>query len=403
DGTIRGHIAIAHDITNLKLKEKQARELGEFQNVILNSTNYAIFSKGESGTFSSFNRGAEELTGYSAEEVIGIHNPIILHDRDEFRQRAQELSKEYNVDLKPGLDTLMFEREKGLDKTSCYTLVRKDGQRLKVAMSLSELKNEEGHIKGHMCIARDITAEKLKEEKARDLSDFRDFIINSNNLAIFTEGPDNLFTYFSKGAEKMLGYKAEEMVGKHRPAILHDVEEFEPRAKYLSEKYGMDIKPGLDSLLFETRMGLDNVHDWTFIRKDGKRIKVNLSITLIKNNDGTDRGILAIARDVTQQKNDALRVKKYAETLENKNRELEQFTYIASHDLQEPLRTIANFTSLINRSGMVEKDPKLRQYFEFIAGGTERMQNLVKCLLDYSRLGRTAEFVPVDTQQIMKE
>jgi len=396
-------VGVDYDVTDIRVKEEEKKRLIEFQKIILNSTNYAIFTKDINGFVSSFNNGAEEMFGYKKEEMIGKESTDRFHESDEFEKRRKELNELHNIDLKNGLEVLLYETENGLDQKRAYNLIRKDGSKFKAVLTVSTLKKMNGDIEGYMTIARDVTEERQKENKARELSNFRNFIIESNNYAIFTEGTDNQFSSFNTGAEKMLGYTAEEMIGKARPMILHDTNEFGSRAKYLSEKYNTEVLPGLDSLLFEAKHGLDRIHYWTFIKKDGTRIKVHLSVTELLNDKKEHKGQLAIAYDVTNKWEAEQRLEKNAKTLERKNKELEQFTYIASHDLQEPLRTIANFTGLVSKNPVIVNDPKLKQYFQFINQGTERMQNLVKCLMDYSLLGKTVEFVQVDLQEIAEE
>jgi light-regulated signal transduction histidine kinase (bacteriophytochrome) len=89
--------------------------------------------------------------------------------------------------------------------------------------------------------------------------------------------------------------------------------------------------------------------------------------------------------------------------LELKNRELEQFAYIASHDLQEPLRTTSSFVELLRQHYNGSVDPKADKYFTFIGESAERMKVLIKDLLDYSRIGRKKELQAVDCNKMLQE
>ena len=85
------------------------------------------------------------------------------------------------------------------------------------------------------------------------------------------------------------------------------------------------------------------------------------------------------------------------------NRELEQFAYIISHDLQEPIRTILNFVSLLERTKLPQLDEEARIYMDFISQSSQRMSNLIKAILDYSRIGKTGEKSTIDCNDLIHE
>jgi light-regulated signal transduction histidine kinase (bacteriophytochrome) len=106
--------------------------------------------------------------------------------------------------------------------------------------------------------------------------------------------------------------------------------------------------------------------------------------------------------DITKLKETEEAEKKYSEELESKNKELEQFAYVASHDLQEPIRTIASFSELLEQKYKGKLDKEADQYLKFIISSTNRMKSLVNGLLDYSSLGRNKEFTKVDCSLLLK-
>lgn len=93
----------------------------------------------------------------------------------------------------------------------------------------------------------------------------------------------------------------------------------------------------------------------------------------------------------------------HAQQIESKNKELEQFVYIASHDLQEPLRTITSFTELLEKKYGDNLDKDATKYMNFIIEATERMRQLIKGLLDYGRIGRNPKYIEVDCNDLLKE
>lgn len=116
-----------------------------------------------------------------------------------------------------------------------------------------------------------------------------------------------------------------------------------------------------------------------------------------------DQGLLyANARDITSQIEADQALKKYAQQLELKNKELEQFVYIASHDLQEPLRTISSLADMLKDKYSVKLDQHGNKIIKYIADASHRMQSLIKGLLDYGRMGQNAEVTKVDCNTLLE-
>lgn len=123
-----------------------------------------------------------------------------------------------------------------------------------------------------------------------------------------------------------------------------------------------------------------------------------------QENDRSIISVMTIGRDVTRLKQAEEAAQKLAEELKRSNQELEQFAYVASHDLQEPLRAITSFTQLLAKRYRGQLDVKAETYMEFIVDGATRMQQLIKDLLTYSRAGRyELKLQPVDCQKLLDQ
>lgn len=131
---------------------------------------------------------------------------------------------------------------------------------------------------------------------------FYDALLQSADESIISTNPDGIITSFSMGAERMLGYRAEELVGKKTPEILHDSNEVLKRANDLSIVLGRTIQPGFEVFVINARNGQSDNCEWTYICKDGSRIFVNLTVTPMHDNSGALVGFLGVARDISAKK-----------------------------------------------------------------------------------------------------
>ena len=146
-----------------------------------------------------------------------------------------------------------------------------------------------------------------------------------------------------------------------------------------------------------------------YYRKDGIRVPIDLSVWLIKNTDGNRIGMWGIVRDITERKKTEEKLKTINKHLrhrtldiERSNKELEQFAYVASHDLQEPLRMVSSYTQLLEKRYKKQLDSDARDFINFAVDGANRMQRLINDLLSYSRLGTERKpFKPTDCHSVL--
>jgi PAS domain S-box-containing protein len=126
---------------------------------ILRSSKFAIIATDLKGTIFTFNREAERVLGYSADELIGKKTPEIFHDRSEVVKVAEELSKEFNEDIKPGFGAFVYKAAKGSFDDRQWTFITKDGNKVQVQLNISALHNAHGDVCGYLGTAKDLTHE----------------------------------------------------------------------------------------------------------------------------------------------------------------------------------------------------------------------------------------------------
>lgn len=182
------------------------------------------------------------------------------------------------------------------------------------------------------------------------------------------------------------GYERNELLGQH-----FSIFKLEHHSNYFFKKLWQTIKQG------EVWVGEVKNNS-----KQGEYFWLRTSIVPFKNETGHIYQYLLIGQDISERKKTELVTKDYVKKLKQKNKEIEEFAYITSHDLQEPLRTVANYASLfINKHGEVLGEQG-RISINFITDAILRMQELIKGILDYSQLGRDSEKESIDCQELLK-
>lgn len=191
---------------------------------------------------------------------------------------------------------------------------------------------------------------------------------------------------WNKEAEKITGYSADEIIGKNFSV-------------FYSEDSRRNRLPEL--LIEEARLKGRSQHEGWRIRKSGEFFWAFVTLSAIYDDNNNIVGFSKFVRDLTAKRQLEKTAEEYARELEIKNKELEQFVYIASHDLQEPLLTVKNFVALFKDEYKDVFDDNARLYLQFIDRSTERMRNLIKGLLDYARLGGQQSKTLVDCNALM--
>ena len=214
-------------------------------------------------------------------------------------------------------------------------------------------------------------------------------MLSQVNDAIIAIDNNYKVTYWNEGAERLYGLKSNEMIGKPL-SYSHNYEWLTPDGE--EEAYNL--------LETEGNWRGENIH----IKKNGEKIYVDSLTTMLKDNEGNPGGMLAITRDITERKKTEEQLKEAINELERSNKELRQFAYVSSHDLQEPLRTIASFTQLMERRYGGQLDSDADEFMGYIVEASIRMKQQIQDLLDYSRVAtKGEEFQLVNTNEVLNK
>lgn len=357
---------------------------GMYQEMIAEIQDYAILRLDVNGKIKSWNLGAEKIKGYKAEEIIGKHFSIFYEAADQANGLPQQL--------------IECARHTGIAKHEGWR-VRKDGSRFWGSIVITALHASDGSVIGFSKVTRDLTEKKLiddelkrsTEELRSSLAELRKseeryhkMVQEVQDYAIIMLDEKGNVISWNIGAERIKGYPAKEIIGVNFRIFYPD----------------RDKEAGLPEKLIEIAVKTGKAtHEGWRIRKDGSRFWGSITITALHGENNSIIGFSKVTRDLTERKFAEDKVKDYVMQLENKNWELEQFAYVASHDMQEPLRKIQTFTDIIqsnpNNQAIVDK------YFPKINTSAKRMSMLIKSILDYSRLDKVKNKVHTDLNIIL--
>lgn len=227
-------------------------------------------------------------------------------------------------------------------------------------------------------------ADRRKAEQAlRDLSTFQKAMLDNAGHAIISATPDGIIRLFNPAAESLLGYRADELIGKQTPAIFHDLEEVSARARLFSAELGVPIEPGFDVFVEKSRRGLPNEHEWTYIRKDGTRLTVLLNVTALQNAEGHITSFLGIASDITFLKIVEQELISAKEDAEAASVAKSHFLANMSHEIRTPMNGVLGLAALLRQTPL---NPKQQRLTDTIVRSGNSLLDIINDILDFSKI-----------------
>src|SRR4051794_37035600 len=296
---IIGYLLIGTDNTARKQAEAALLKAGALQSAIFNSANFSSIATDAKGVIQIFNVGAERMLGYTAADVMNKITPADISDPQEVIARAKALSVELGTPITPGFEALVFKASRGIEDIYELTYIRKDGSRFPAVVSVTALRDAQDAIIGYLLIGTDNTARKRAEEALLKAGALQSAIFNSANFSSIATDAKGVIQIFNVGAERMLGYTADEVVNKVSPADISDSGEIIARARALSVEVGTEITPGFEALVFKASRGIEDIYELTYIRKDKSRFPAVVSVTALRDAEDTIIGYLLIGTDNT--------------------------------------------------------------------------------------------------------
>lgn len=285
-------------------RKQRARSQQARLAAIVQSSYDAVIGATLEGRITEWNPAATQIFGFSAANALGKPLADMI------------VSRKYLHEHEALMETIA-----GGGNVAAFETVRRheSGRPLEVEVSAAPIRGPGRRPQGVALTVRDIHERKDAERKVLELnstlehqvhertaelqafSSLQRAILNNAGYAIVAADPDGLITLFNPAAETMLGYTSEEMVGVATPTLFHDPEELAARAAWLRVELEQPIKPGFEVLIAKAKEAPD-VHEWTYVTRDGRRVPVLLNVSTLYRGEGEVLGYLGIAVDLRERK-----------------------------------------------------------------------------------------------------
>ncbi|MDB4914956.1 MAG: sensor protein, partial [Gemmatimonadetes bacterium] len=359
-----------------------AREMGELYRILVDSVlDYAIFALDPHGNILTWNAGAERLKGYTADEVIGQHFSIFYPP-----ERISERFPDF--ELRTAAAVGRFEDE--------GWRVRKNGTRFWANVIITALRDSNGELIGFAKVTRDLTARKAADTALRQSEQaFRLLVEGVKDYAIFMLDPSGRVATWNEGAERIKGYRRDEIIGKSFSTF------------YPPEDIAVG-KPDLE-LEIARREGKYEEEGWR-LRRDGTMLWASVLITALYNDSGELVGFAKVTRDLTERRAAEQRALRQVHELaaeefarqqaeqrsdelqqahqraEEANRAKGQFLAAMSHELRTPLNAIGGYADLLMMGLSGSVTPQQAEQLARIKRSQEHLLGIINDILNFSRI-----------------
>lgn len=355
------------DVTERIELEEQIKKLVDFQDVILNGTDYSIITtSAKDGLITSFNKGAEQMLGYKAEEIIGKFTPAIILNKAEVEAIAKPMAEELNMQ---GLSPIELIRMKvGLSNatTRFETIyMHKNGSQIQIELSLSALRDKENNILGYLNVAKNIFEIKRVKDELEKTKIFFLTVFEKNPLPMLLRNEETKKIEFVNSTFcEHYGYTSEDLIGKK----IEDLDITDPS----------DLEN--ITLMMKIKGYVRNYERFIW-KKNGDKILVLFSLEIVDIDN--KQYSLTSFHDIQNRKELEIKLEAARDAAEKSNKLKDVFLANMSHEIRTPMNSILGYTDLLLKKNLpiIESE-----YAQAIKSSGENLLRIVNDILDYSKI-----------------
>lgn len=372
DGEVRGFYAIVHDVTEVvESRQAIAQERERLQHII-EGTNVGTWEWNVQTGEVIINERWAEMIGYSSDEL----QPVTIdtwkanaHPDD--LPKAQALLCEHFEGIQPYYQSAIRMRH----KQGNWVWVQSRGKVYSRAL--------DGTPEWMYGTHHDVTATKEAEAKLQEAVAMLGGVLNAaTQQSIIATDLDGTIKLFNTGAEQMLGYEADELIGKSTAQRLHLGEEVEAYSKELTQRYGVAIQD-FRVFVHEAEQKGHDTREWTYVRKDGNVLRVELSVNTIRDLQGNLFGYLCIAQDMTERHRQEQELRDAKAAAEKASSAKSMFLANMSHEIRTPMNAVLGVAHLLADTQLSEDQRLLLSKLQ-IAGRS--LLGIINDVLDISKI-----------------
>jgi PAS domain S-box-containing protein len=357
------------------------------QRAMFNSANFSSIATDAKGVIQIFNRGAEQMMGYLAADVVNKVTPADISHPQEVIERARALSAELGELIEPGFEALVFKARRGIEDIYELTYIRKDGSSFPAVVSVTALRDAQDAIIGYLLIGTDNTLRQQAEaeqmildQRLRDQQFYTRSLIEANIDALMTTDAKGIISDVNKQMEALTGRSRDELIGA-------------PFKNYFTDPARAEA--GIKLVLAEGKV---TDYELTALSWSGKKTLVSYNASTFYDRDRKLQGVFASARDVhlTVELEKAKIVAEKASLLKS------DFLSNMSHEIRTPMNSIIGMSHLALKTNLT---PRQRDYLKKIQGSAKFLLGIINDILDFSKIeaGKlTIEQTNIDLKKVLK-